>query len=1295
MATLVLSAAGAALGGAVGGSLLGVSSMVIGRAIGATIGRRIDERLLGQGSEPVETGRVDRFRVMGAREGASIPSVHGRMRVGGQVIWTTRFKEHVSESGGGKGGGPVTRSYAYTVSLAVALCEGEIARVGRIWADGDEVTLSDLNYRVYKGDDLQEPDALIEAVEGAGRVPAYRGTAYVVFEDLNLARFGNRIPQFSFEVVRPVEVSDPDAPFDIAQGVSGVALMPGTGEYVLATTPVHFTDGLGGNTSANVNTALGKTDFGASLDSLETEMPGCGAVGLIVSWFGNDLRIGDCNLKPKVEQGGADGVGMPWTVTGVERATAEVVPRLDGLPVYGGTPCDASVIESITEMNSKGYEVMFYPFILMEQGLGNGLPDPWSDAIEQPVLPWRGRITSSVAAGRAGSPDGTAAAKVEVDTFFGSAQVADFQIAGGKVVYSGPNEWSYRRFILHYAHLCALAGGVESFCIGSEMRGMTHIRGLQNSFPAVDALVELASDVRSVLGADTKIGYAADWSEYFGYHPQDGSGDVLFHLDPLWASAEIDFVGIDNYMPLSDWREGTDHTDAYWGSTYSSDYLEYNIEGGEGFDWYYASDQAREAQVRTEISDQAHSENWVWRYKDIRGWWGAAHHNRVAGERAAVASDWVPASKPIRFTEFGCAAIDKGANQPNKFLDPKSSESGLPHFSTGERDELIQRQYFHAMLKHWKNTFNNPISEAYGGAMIDMDHAYAWAWDARPYPAFPNNSELWSDAGNYATGHWLNGRSSARSLSAVLTETCASAGVHDVNAEQAFGIVRGYLSDKGDTARSQLQPLLLAYGLDAFEADGEIVFRSRNGLTDIIVDESLLVERVDQGDFERTRSAEHEEAGRVRIGFVGADGEFETVWEDANRTDAETDVVSESEFPLVLTRAEGRLVAERWMAEGQIARDRVSFSLPPSCVDAKVGRVVEFNDGAQYRIDRVDSTEFKQVEAVKVDPEAYKVARFEADVPTVMPYLAPVPVFPLLLDLPLIQGGEDPNSPHVAVTASPWPGQVGVFKENATGTFDLSTVVSERATVGRTESVLATAAFGVVDRGADLQVKLAGGTLDSASFGAVLNGANRMAIGSESSGNWEVFQFSEADLIGSGTYLLRNRLRGLFGTDAYVPQEWPIGSMVVLLNDSVSQISLAPTERELSQRFRVGPLSRPIDDVSFTEIEGAFDGIGLRPYSPCHLRKSGHSFNWVRRTRVGGDSWGTPSVPIGEESEAYIVRIRVGNQIIREAETSSANWTYDSVARAQDGHPSAYSVEVAQVSATFGLGGVATLDVVA
>lgn len=125
MATILLSAAGAAIGSGFGGTALGLSGAVIGRAVGATLGRSIDQRVLGSGSDAVDIGRVERFRLMGASEGAAVPRLWGRVRVSGQVIWATRFQENVVQSGGGKGAPRASTSpYTYSVSLAIALCEG-------------------------------------------------------------------------------------------------------------------------------------------------------------------------------------------------------------------------------------------------------------------------------------------------------------------------------------------------------------------------------------------------------------------------------------------------------------------------------------------------------------------------------------------------------------------------------------------------------------------------------------------------------------------------------------------------------------------------------------------------------------------------------------------------------------------------------------------------------------------------------------------------------------------------------------------------------------------------------------------------------------------------------------------------------------------------------------------------------------------------------------------------------------------------------------------------------------------
>ena len=402
MATLLLAAAGSALGGAVGGSFAGIGAMALGKAAGAIVGQALDQRLLGAGSAPVETGRVERFRVMGSSEGAPLARVFGRNRVAGQMIWSSRFLESVhSESVGGKGGGGASvREYSYSVSLAIALCEGEVSRIGRIWADGQVIEQKGLTFRLHRGTEDQLPDPLIEAFEGVA--PAYRGTAYVVIENLDLTPYGNRIPQFNFEVFRRPPAGLPGVPRPPALDVRGVALVPGCGEYALATEEVHFRRGKGDNVVLNVHNDRGVPDLVASLDQLSADLPNARSVSLVVSWFGDDLRCDRCTLRPAVEQAGEDGTPMRWVVSGQGRGGAREVSRLAGRPIFGGTPADESVLQAIARMKADGLSVMFYPFILMDIQAGNGLSDPWSGAADQPPVPWRGRITLAKAPGRAG-----------------------------------------------------------------------------------------------------------------------------------------------------------------------------------------------------------------------------------------------------------------------------------------------------------------------------------------------------------------------------------------------------------------------------------------------------------------------------------------------------------------------------------------------------------------------------------------------------------------------------------------------------------------------------------------------------------------------------------------------------------------------------------------------------------------------------------------------------------------------------------------------------------------------------
>ena len=100
-------------------------------------------------------------------------------------------------------------------------------------------------------------------------------------------------------------------------------------------------------------------------------------------------------------------------------------------------------------------------------------------------------------------------------------------------------------------------------------------------------------------------------------------------------------------LRLANGQTGSNHLDAaQYNSIYEQEYLQGNIFGGEGYDWYYANEQDRTDQIRTPITDGL-NKPWVFRYKDITSWWSNQHYNRPNGTEVTTATNWVPQSKPI------------------------------------------------------------------------------------------------------------------------------------------------------------------------------------------------------------------------------------------------------------------------------------------------------------------------------------------------------------------------------------------------------------------------------------------------------------------------------------------------------------------------------------------------------------------------------------------------------------------------------------------------------------------------
>ncbi len=1296
MATLVLQAAGAYLGGA-----LGSVGAAIGSAAGAAAGYLVDRALI-ESTRHIEGPRLANARPFTAEDGASIPRIYGTARAGGTLMWATRFEESRTSKRQGFKGGPKVTTYSYFANVAFVLCEGEIAGVRRIWADGREVDRTLFDIRIYTGVEDQLPDPLIEAKQGTGNAPAYRGTAYIVFEHFPLGDYGNRIPQFQFEIMRPCD--------DLSRQIRAVTLIPGSTEYGLEPESVTLKVKPGETISVNRHMLTATSDIAASLDELQALCPNLENIALVVAWFGNDLRVGECLVRPAVTQSDPSGLSQDWKVSGVERADAVIVSMHGGSPAYGGTPSDRSVLDAIAGIKARGLKVTLYPFMMMDVPEGNVLPDPYG-AEAQAQYPWRGRITCMPAPGLEGTVDRTAAARTEIEAFCGSATLSDFTAGDDTILYSGASDdWGYRRLVLHYANLAAAAGGVDAFLIGSELRGLTSLRDADDAFPFVEQFCTLAGDVRSVLGASTKITYGADWSEYFGYHPADGSGDVFFHLDALWAHEAIDAVGIDNYMPLADWRDADyagDNPDGFDGP-YDPDGLRAAIAGGEGFDWYYASDEDRRARQRTPITDGAYGKPWTFRYKDIVGWWSNAHYNRAGGVESESPTAWVPAGKPIWITELGAPATDKGPNQPNVFPDPKSSENASPYFSSGGRSDLAQQRFLTAHHRYWDpadadfEDSGNPVSPVYGGRMVDVARIYPWSWDARPFPAFPLMRDVWSDGDNWSLGHWLNGRLSGVSVGGLIAAILSDHGLPAADTSKADGFLSGYVISDPSSARSALEPIVSLFALSVAEDDGTLFFATQGATAVASAEISGMVISGDAAIIERTRAPDDALPTVSVLTFQDGLRDYQSASARALRSGAKADREQTLSLPGILDAGAAQALVSDGLRSAWSGRDQLTFGLPASAMGPGPGSVIRIpavTGEADYLVTQVDEGLVRTISARRIQrvaPYPWRAVLPNSQASDHATIGAPLVHF---IDLPATSDAAPENQFRAAVWSNPWRTETLYASPEDTG-FDLRASISLPSVVGELLEPLAGGFEGRLGLSDIIVVKLDDGELQSVSRLQMLNGANAAAVLS-ANGAWEMIQFQTAEETAPGVWHLSVLLRGQLGTNDAMAAGAPVGAPFVFLDEAVKPAGLLSSEIGLALNWRVGPGGQDFSGPAFGHYTETGGVRALMPLSPVHLqavKQAGGDWAiaWIRRSRIDADSWLATEIPLGEEYEAYQIDIAPARgETVRTVTVATPALTYaaDQFAADFPEAPDSMEITVRQVSAAVGPGIPASLMV--
>ncbi|PCJ29603.1 MAG: hypothetical protein COA94_00985 [Rickettsiales bacterium] len=1200
------------IAGGFGGFMVGgVGTAIMGANLGSAIGGMFASGKSRTVRLPSQNGaRLGDLRVQISSYGEVIPKLYGTMRLAGNVIWSTDLKEteHVhtqsfEQSSGGKGGGgrrTVTTtqnsySYTYSVTLAIAICGGEVDEISRIWADSKLISAETLQtnqgkFNIYLGTEDQLPDDIIARHKNGAEFPAYRGLCYVVIEDFPLEKYGNRIPNFSFEVRRTVRFVPA-----VEDKVRELILIPGSGEFVYADQVCakkrQFPyGGTYGHSVINMHNYDGKPDMLLALDQMQNTLPNLEWVALVVTWFATSTNAGNCRIVPKVEFKDEEAIIEPqeWGVAGFTRETAEEVLRFDErTPTYGGTPSDHTITAICKELKSRGLNVMLYPMIFV-------------DELEPHPKPWRGRIRANSA--------------IEIDHWFN----------GGS---------GYNRFIKHYADLTC--GIVNAFVIGSEMIGLTGFTDRPGSYPATAQFIKSAEMIKDRVSNNTIVTYAADWSEY--HHTEGG----WFNMDSLWASKAIDVVAIDAYFPLTKDLPQSEITE---------ELIQAGWESGEGWDYYCDEDRTRHP---------FHGAKYAW--KNLEHWWSTKHTNPDGN-----ITEWQPRMKPVWFTEFGFPSVDACSNQPNVFYDSSSIESCFPRGSLGRVDFLAQRQALNASLDYLESrTKRNGLDQL-------VPKRFVWTWDARPFPAWPDNKRAWQDGDLWKTGHWVNGKFGQSSLAAIVADLLCEVGLSaaDYDTSRLIDQVDGYIISQHITAREAIEHLQAAYFFDVALSDGILKFVPRIGRTNVAeITESELVSNNNQDineTIEITIAQELELPEKINITHIDKGREYDTATTSSKRQTVSSKEQVNIILPISMNQQQAKQIADITLYNAWQERKNYQLTLPPKYGYLEPTDIITVQTGNithQMRIVKTDMQRTAQMRIVATNYNA-NMYDFHSSIQGEYEYQEydfPLPVAKTkieLIDTPPLPSDQTTATVRIAVIPEHenWNG-VAIYKTTNDGyDYKLLTTTNIASITGVSLNKLPPAASTIFDYRSEIIVQLPYGELNSVIELVLLNGANAALIGNE------LIQFQHAELIADHQYKLTKLLRGRQGTEHAIDTHSE-GERFILLNEGILEGKVSHDMIGRSVLYKpvsIGSTLAETESVEFTHY-----AIHLKPFAPVHVTAEHVENNiiklsWIRRARTNHQWRDNVDIPLGEEYEKYEIDIKTSDgKLITTIESTEPAALYD------------------------------------
>ncbi|WP_353272214.1 glycoside hydrolase TIM-barrel-like domain-containing protein [Wolbachia endosymbiont (group B) of Alcis repandata] len=645
-------------------------------------------------------------------------------------------------------------------------------------------------------------------------------------------------------------------------------------------------------------------------------------------------------------------------------------------------------------------------------------------------------------------------------------------------------ENQYSKFIEHYTSI-AKQTKVEGFIIGSEFAQLTRVKDAKGNYPAVAELVKVAKQVKFQLGKEVNVTYAADWSEYHSY-------DGWYNMDELWSSEFIDVVGIDAYFPLTDGPEPP--------FGYSAKDVTGGWSSGVGYDYFYDYSKSDPEKIKYNDSEYA--------WKNIEKWWSEVHVNPGGSK-----TKWQPKMKKIWFTEYGFPSMNGCTNEPNVFVDKGSIESKYPRYSNGEVSFLSQKTAIEGTLKKWQSS-----------EMVEK--MFLWAWDARPFPYFPNLCDMWADCHNWQTGHWIQGKISQLNVSDVLSDLLQKVGLKgdQFDTSDVKGLLSGYVINDQQPVRSIIKMLRRCYFFDVVEQNSKLKFiqKGRGVTTGIPVDETVF-----NHNPKLIQLSQLDLNNRINIVYFNRnfgypiDVKYAELPKQGNAATVE--------IPLIMEEGEAQNIAEVLLYSSWQERNVYNFKLPIKYAWLLPSDVIAISDGEKRHTMRIIKTKFEsmsiQVMGVGYDPSIYKLS-FPSTRSLMLKEYPPSHISKSIvemIDLPHIKGNI--ASFTLISEEEGWKGATLFISYDDKNYKPIASA-----------NIQSTYGYVIESTDEGITVVLRFGKLD------VMNSTVLALVGKE------VIKFQDAKLIDKNKYKLSNLIRGQEGTKKY---EHTAGEKFILLDDSI------------------------------------------------------------------------------------------------------------------------------------------------